>query len=613
MEDKTKEFLVKTSVLDTLNASLCNEVAGINYSGEIISRLEKNNVLINALDEEKVNYKYHSLFSEYLKQRLVRTSSDFVEELFLRASRWYENNNIIKEAIDYSVRSRNCKNTVRLIEKFGEVMIINSDSKRLASLIESLPENIVGDNPRLCTLYTIAVVGTNYINQNSIRIGKIQVNLGKDSFRESEKELKMIGMMLAYTNEDFNKVLEYSQGISNGYSKDDCIQFIHYKVLWHVFSTLGNQAEARHYLNMFIKGLKRKKFFSEIFIETCYIYATVQILVGVGKYKDASKLAESLENKYSSRNVSVPSIGNTLYLHLGYLYFELGDQERAYRNVKKCIELSCMKIDIPRLISSYTLVARIHCSRGDINDMMSFIRKVEELCDTFNSQLMVISLIMYIARILLKVGAVEYTERLFDKYNINLQKSFDVAYEDAHLALADLLAVKGEFENAESILNRLHQEVARTERHFSYVRLMILKSLLAKQKGDDSEMVNYMKKALQRASEQGYISAFTEFGEPVAEIICKILKQSGNVSADETREKEFAAVILNHMKKLRSNAFNIKPELLECLSRREMEVLKYKNSGLTNKEIAEKLFVAESTIKKHINNINRKKGVKKSN
>jgi DNA-binding CsgD family transcriptional regulator len=61
-------------------------------------------------------------------------------------------------------------------------------------------------------------------------------------------------------------------------------------------------------------------------------------------------------------------------------------------------------------------------------------------------------------------------------------------------------------------------------------------------------------------------------------------------------------------------------EFQDLLSTREIEVLELINSGLSNKEIAEKLFISLSTVKTHINNIykilevkNRREAIEKMN
>lgn len=55
------------------------------------------------------------------------------------------------------------------------------------------------------------------------------------------------------------------------------------------------------------------------------------------------------------------------------------------------------------------------------------------------------------------------------------------------------------------------------------------------------------------------------------------------------------------------------PEIIanDLLSARENEVLQHLANGLTNRQIAEQLFVSENTIKTHINNIYGKLGVQR--
>ncbi len=54
--------------------------------------------------------------------------------------------------------------------------------------------------------------------------------------------------------------------------------------------------------------------------------------------------------------------------------------------------------------------------------------------------------------------------------------------------------------------------------------------------------------------------------------------------------------------KVRKSGMNL-AHLRNPLSKRELEVLKAMSEGLTNKEIAEKLFVSEKTVKTHVSHI----------
>src|SRR5215217_7818988 len=90
--DDVREFLLKTSILDSLTGPLCDALTGSNDGDEMLERLERENLFVVALDDERIWYRYHRLFADFLRGRLNRESSEYVGELHLNASEWNERN-----------------------------------------------------------------------------------------------------------------------------------------------------------------------------------------------------------------------------------------------------------------------------------------------------------------------------------------------------------------------------------------------------------------------------------------------------------------------------------------------------------------------------------------
>ena len=102
---------------------------------------------------------------------------------------------------------------------------------------------------------------------------------------------------------------------------------------------------------------------------------------------------------------------------------------------------------------------------------------------------------------------------------------------------------------------------------------------------DRSKNKNTLKKVLEYGIE-GYITNTIEKEEFIL-VVKKILSGQKSYKTDLIQsvvESKFE----NNIKKL---------------TKRESEVLKEISNGLNNKEISEKLFITESTVKKHVSNI----------
>ncbi len=112
---EVQAFLLYTSILDRLCASLCDTVVGtlehanvgtLQPSNEILVYLERSNLFIIPLDDQRQWYRYHPLFSDLLRQQLQQTYSDQVAKLHLSASQWYDQAGFTSRAVQHALSAQ---------------------------------------------------------------------------------------------------------------------------------------------------------------------------------------------------------------------------------------------------------------------------------------------------------------------------------------------------------------------------------------------------------------------------------------------------------------------------------------------------------------------------
>src|SRR3712207_6255609 len=99
--EAVREFLLKTSVLERISAPLCDSLTGRDDGQEMLERLERENLFVVPLDDERHWYRYHHLFADFLRGRLKRECPEQLVESHRRASSWYEDNGLLPEAIGH--------------------------------------------------------------------------------------------------------------------------------------------------------------------------------------------------------------------------------------------------------------------------------------------------------------------------------------------------------------------------------------------------------------------------------------------------------------------------------------------------------------------------------
>src|SRR5918998_598292 len=112
-------FLLNTSILDRMCASLCEAVTGNRNSQEMLERAEHAHLFLDPLDEVRGWYRYHQLFADVLNQRLRHEHPDLVSGLHRKASAWFEGQGLMLDSIPHALAGHDLARAVRLIESAG--------------------------------------------------------------------------------------------------------------------------------------------------------------------------------------------------------------------------------------------------------------------------------------------------------------------------------------------------------------------------------------------------------------------------------------------------------------------------------------------------------------
>jgi len=148
--EEMRAFLRRTSILDQLSASLCEAVTGQPAGRKYLHDLESNNLFLIALDEERTWYRYHALFGELLRNQLLQTEPERVDELHERAADWYEKNGFLQEAVEHAFQSSHGGQAARLIERHAMPMLYQGEVATVAGWFDRLPEPLLHASPMMC-------------------------------------------------------------------------------------------------------------------------------------------------------------------------------------------------------------------------------------------------------------------------------------------------------------------------------------------------------------------------------------------------------------------------------------------------------------------------------
>src|SRR5918995_2907926 len=153
-----REFLLNTSVLERMSATLCDTLTGRNDGQQMLERLEHDNLFVIALDDERLWYRYHHLFADFLRSRLLRGQPERMRELHRRAAAFYEQNGWTSEAIRHALAAQEHDRAADLVEQVARKMWNRGEAMTLLGWLEELPEETRRRRPQLLLQYSAALL-----------------------------------------------------------------------------------------------------------------------------------------------------------------------------------------------------------------------------------------------------------------------------------------------------------------------------------------------------------------------------------------------------------------------------------------------------------------------
>ena len=267
----------------------------------------------------------------------------------------------------------------------------------------------------------------------------------------------------------------------------------------------------------------------------------------------------------------------------------------------------------------YRILARVQLAKGNLMEALDGLDRVYQQGQDARIAFVMTQAAALRAQVLLAQGDLEAGMAWAANSGLNPEDpeaSHPGLQEVEYIMLARVLNAEGRWQEALSLLQRLEQSAQDDERAGSVLTILVIQALVNQSAGNLAEALECLKSALAMAEPEGYVRIFVDKGDPMRSLLADFqltIGQSGNINTDRGELR-----LLTYSERLMSAFYapapTRKPELntlLEPLSERELEILQLIELGLSNKEIAEKLVIAVSTVKSHINSLYGKLGTQR--
>ena len=590
--ESLRYFLMQTSILERFNAPLCNAVLGSDNAEFILMELVRANLFIIPLDSKSYWFRYHHLFADLMRRKLEQADQKQVENLHRRAAEWFEKNDFLLDAIRHRLAANQPDRVAELVERaIGETWG-RAEQASFVKHIESLPESVLAEHPSLS-----AFLGWSWIwlGQDSERI----LHLLDRAEQNSKEDLPSLGRL----NVVRSTILRISQNNSVEslrLAKLALAQLSPNDSLWHSFAQLETAiathatgkplAEAEKTYSETIRLCEQAGDRVTAWIAAC---ARVQVASESGDLGRAFTLNRQLLDALWKGSPSL--VHGWARINQATLLYQVNDLEAARREVDLTLELVRQSGGIPDVsMRLYALLTKLEWVDGK----ESLARKAAEDFIALAKHSGAANAMDWAHAVRAELAYKQADWPAFDAWARAYQPPQQPLFFPYRLATrmyARHLIRQKDWDKSRHLLDE-QTRLAKEAGHIEFeMELDLARAILEKEAGRASESMQALQRALTIGAAGGYLRVFIDEGDAVKTLLSQAQKQT----KDETLRAYIAKLLL---------AFNAPAALgpsalIEPLTGREIEVLRLVADGMSNPEIASKLFLSVGTVKTHVKHI----------
>jgi LuxR family maltose regulon positive regulatory protein len=609
--EKLGSFLLQTSILDKMCGSLCESVLDGRPEEPVdgqamLESLERMNLFVIPLDDERRWYRYHHLFADVLRKRLEQHYPDALPRLHARASRWFEQNGLLPEAIHHSLTCGDQERVIQLIEQNAPLLIMSGELNALSNWIKAV-ETRFQTHPWFHIIKAWMSILTGRLERVE---EEFQVAEKLMSSLEPGMEIKLMQGAIAtgrsyrsYMEGDTNRTAAFAREAVN--SLPD-VNLISRSIRGIATALLGEASLMNGDLESAQQACSEAKQIGQasgnyhvVIIVNC---ALGRIFTEQGLLHQAAEIiAEALQIATRPDGKRLTVAGEP-YTELSQVSYEWNDLENAKEQVDSCLALCRQGGQETFQTKGLIMLARLQQIQGNTKTAAENMNIAEKLTKEHHFAFKYTVWIRYgLLRLWIAQGNLEKASHIVEESGITIHDEIPYLREPEFLALLRLLLAQGEHEESLALSMRLLEKAEASKRLGRVIEVLVLQALIFQGRKDPDRALAVLKRALSLARPERYIRTFVDEGEPMLRLL--------HLARARQIETEYVTELLSVFEKVTGKTQPPPQLLIEPLTAREVEVLKLIKTGCSNQDIADQLVISMPTVKRHISNIYGKLGV----
>jgi LuxR family maltose regulon positive regulatory protein len=622
--EEIRSFLLDTSILDRLTGPLCDAVTGQRGGKATLEALDRGNLFMVPLDDRRRWYRYHQLFADVLRARLLDEQPEQAPELHRRASEWYERNGDRSEAIRHAMAGEDFARAADLVELAIPATSRARQEATMRGWLQALPDELLRVRPVLSNAYAGSLLVRGEVEGVEERLRDAERWLGamdatvvgpgegagsmvvvdEAAFRRLPGSVAVHRAGQALILGDVAGTAAHARRALDLVGEDDHLARGGAAGLLALASwTSGDLVAASRWYAAAMASLEKAGHLSDVI--GCAL-ALADIRLAQGRLGEALRIFERGSALATGQDGPVLRGAADMHVGISAVFRERDDLEGAGRHLSEARALGEENGLPQNRYRSRVAMAAIRQAEGDLDGALELLTEAERLyVGDFSPDVHPVAALK--ARAWIAQGKLSEAWGWARERGLSAADELSYVHEFEHATLARLLLAQGTRDRADhgigeaiGLSDRLLAAAEDGGRKGSAIDILVVQALARHARNDPAAALSSLARAMALAEPEGYLRVFIDEGPPMAALL-KLAAKQPDAPAHLRRLLVTIATA--------EGQTPVKQPLVEPLSERELEVLRLLESDLDGPDIARELTVSLSTVRTHTRNIYAKLGV----